>query len=303
MTLYVNSTGLMWENAPHFGAMFVFAEHRYYGLSVLFPNDDPLHDLRYLSDEQALLDYVELIEYLKRQYRNINVVVGFGGSYGGLLASWGRFHYPHVWDGVIAASAPVVSFEGNLKYTEEDFFAKGVTYDVSPAAGANAFCESNLRKAFADLALLQIEPSLLRRAFSVCATDNTTDDDLGWVATFWLKEALDFMSMGNFPYPSKYILNGDGSLPAFPVRLACDFLSRDLAEDDDLLDEWLVGLASFAGVYYNYTGKLPCNTLSAPVNPESQVVSTLWNYQYCSQIFQVFGQVTVRDGESVRVGR
>ena len=29
VTLYVNHTGLMWENAAQFGAMLIFAEHRY----------------------------------------------------------------------------------------------------------------------------------------------------------------------------------------------------------------------------------------------------------------------------------
>lgn len=31
---YVNATGLMWENAPEFGAMLLWAEHRYYGRCV-----------------------------------------------------------------------------------------------------------------------------------------------------------------------------------------------------------------------------------------------------------------------------
>ena len=97
------------------------------------------------------------------------------------------------------------------------------------------------------------------------------------------------MAMGNFPYPSTYILNGDGVLPAFPVRVACEYLSEDLTGDDKI-DEWLIGLSNFAGVYYNYTSTLTCNKLSSPVNPESEIVNTLWNYQYCSQIFQLFGQ-------------
>jgi lysosomal Pro-X carboxypeptidase len=112
---------------------------------------------------------------------------------------------------------------------------------------------------------------------------------LGHRATIWLNDALSVMSMGNFPYPSGYILNGDGLLPAFPVRAACEHLREDWTGDDQLGD-WLSGLASFAGVYYNYSGALDCNTLSAPVNNESSVVDTLWDYQYCSQLFMVGGQ-------------
>ena len=291
VTLYVNATGLMWENAQDFGALIVFAEHRYYGKSQVFP-DDPLSNLEYLSSEQALMDYVTLIHYLKTKYHfdETDSVIGFGGSYGGMLASWARFQYPHVWDGVIAGSAPIVSFEG-MEHVNPNFYAEGVTYDVTPAAGASEFCETNLRKAFANLALTEIDPSLLRSAFQVCDTDDTQDSELGIAATEWISEALSYMAMGNFPYPSGYILNGDGVLPAFPVRVACEYLAEDLTAED-LVQEWLAGLASFAGVYYNYTQTLSCNTMAAPVNPESKIVNALWNYQYCAQIFQVFGQET-----------
>jgi hypothetical protein len=30
--------------------------------------------------------------------------------------------------------------------------------------------------------------------------------------------------MGDYPYPSSYLLNGKGVLPAFPVRKACESL-------------------------------------------------------------------------------
>ena len=35
---YLEHTGLMWENAAEFGALLVFAEHRYYGEHVGFPS-------------------------------------------------------------------------------------------------------------------------------------------------------------------------------------------------------------------------------------------------------------------------
>ena len=293
VTLYVNATGLMWENAEEFGALVVFAEHRYYGKSQLFP-EDPLSNMKYLSSDQALMDYVTLIQYLKKEYgmRESDAVIGFGGSYGGMLASWARFRYPHVWDGVIAASAPILAFEGLEDFFEPTFFAEGLVYDVSTRGGVTTeFCETNLRKAFGEeRAILKVDDrALIRSSFRLCDDDSTTDENLADNVMNWLNNALAYMSMGNFPYPSGYILNGDGVLPAFPVRVACEHLKEDLTSESKLND-WLAGLASFAGVYYNYTNDLECNTISAPVNNESSIVDTLWDYQYCSQLFMVGGQ-------------
>jgi lysosomal Pro-X carboxypeptidase len=56
--------------------------------------------------------------------------------------------------------------------------------------------------------------------------------------------------MGNFPYPSSYILNGNGILPAYPVRVACESL-----KDKDLHGVGLLSaFASALGVFYNYSG-------------------------------------------------
>ena len=78
VTLYLEHTGLMWENAEAFGALLVFAEHRhasdssfhatemvrgdgsltcqacrYYGASKPY-RSHPLEHLQYLTSEQAL---------------------------------------------------------------------------------------------------------------------------------------------------------------------------------------------------------------------------------------------------------
>eukprot|EP00547_Thalassionema_nitzschioides_P004027 CAMPEP_0194206434 /NCGR_PEP_ID=MMETSP0156-20130528/5473_1 /TAXON_ID=33649 /ORGANISM="Thalassionema nitzschioides, Strain L26-B" /LENGTH=518 /DNA_ID=CAMNT_0038932961 /DNA_START=145 /DNA_END=1701 /DNA_ORIENTATION=- len=294
VTLYVNATGLMWEHSSDFGALIVFAEHRYYGKSKVLNNTE----LQYLSVEQALMDYVTLVDFLKKSYafdRERDAVIGFGGSYGGMLASWARFKYPNVWDGVIAASAPILSFEFDDFEYDYDFFAQGLTYDVTTAAGVGSrFCEANLRQLFAsdnndNNRLENISLAQIRSSFGICSDDNTTDDNLRGTVTGWVNEALSYMAMGNFPYPSSYILNGKGELPAFPIRVACEYLGEDFLASET---KWLEGLASFAGVYYNYTKTLSCNILSEPVNKEAQIVGALWDYQYCSQIFQVFSERT-----------
>lgn len=40
VSLYVGASGLMWENAPDFKALLVFAEHRFYGESLPFGAPD-----------------------------------------------------------------------------------------------------------------------------------------------------------------------------------------------------------------------------------------------------------------------
>lgn len=89
--LYLNNTGLMWELAPEHNAMLVFAEHRYYGESKPFPAKKLRKHMAYLTSEQAMADYADLLWELKEGLGEENVpVIGFGGSYGGMLATWFR---------------------------------------------------------------------------------------------------------------------------------------------------------------------------------------------------------------------
>ncbi len=82
----------MWDIEPHYNAMLVFAEHRYYGESLPFGQKSyhNLTYLAYLSSEQALADFAVLIAKLKQQYNN-PPFIAFGGSYGGQVAD--NVHY------------------------------------------------------------------------------------------------------------------------------------------------------------------------------------------------------------------
>jgi lysosomal Pro-X carboxypeptidase len=98
--VYVNNTGLMWDLAPRLGALIVFAEHRFFGKSVprLAGKTDCLSTLTAI---QALADYAKVVNVIKAKYKlgESNKVVAFGGSYGGMLAAWFRYKYPHVCTG------------------------------------------------------------------------------------------------------------------------------------------------------------------------------------------------------------
>ena len=83
----------------------IFAEHRYYGKSIPFgdeslkPGNPELSG--YLSSEQALADYANLLTYIKstKDGASTSPVIAFGGSYGGMLSAWFRVKYPHICDG------------------------------------------------------------------------------------------------------------------------------------------------------------------------------------------------------------
>ncbi|KAL3206978.1 hypothetical protein MRX96_039807 [Rhipicephalus microplus] len=80
---FITNTGIMWEWAPEFKALVVFAEHRFYGQSLPFGNESyqsPQH-LGYLTSEQALADYADLILHLKYTLPGAekSAVVAFGG--------------------------------------------------------------------------------------------------------------------------------------------------------------------------------------------------------------------------------
>lgn len=129
--LYVNNTGLMWENAQQFGALIIFAEHRYYGESLPFAEGSGEGCMNWLTTEQAMADYAYLIKSLKRDLNcEESPVIAFGGSYGGMTAAWMRMKYPYILDGAVAASAPIWSFTGMHPSYDYNAFSKVVATDA-----------------------------------------------------------------------------------------------------------------------------------------------------------------------------
>lgn len=58
------------------------------------------------------MDYVELIKEIRYLYGATDKpVIVFGGSYGGMLASWLRMKYPATFQGAYASSAPILYFK------------------------------------------------------------------------------------------------------------------------------------------------------------------------------------------------
>lgn len=167
---YINHTGLMWELAPHFGAVVVFLEHRYEGESIPDPSTTlpPVGKgcMAYSSSIQALADASYFIQnVLFTSDTNFSdpiqpsisslhrrPVIAFGGSYGGMLVAWLRMKYPSMVAGAISASAPIwglplamTSFESSMTTVIDSashIIAYGLTQSYPPA-GKNNFNDKN----------------------------------------------------------------------------------------------------------------------------------------------------------------
>eukprot|EP00939_MAST-03C_sp_MAST-3C-sp1_P001552 g1552.t1 len=204
--------------APKFGALVVFAEERYYGVSLPFGNatfDGGIETLKYLSTDNVLADYANLIQYLKANTPGLNEdtrVVAFGGSYGGTLATFMRVRYPNVVTGSLAASAPVLYYDPHGWKTHGDVIDSYTWADIT----ANAFqeCMPIIRYAIGVIESAAIED--LVDVFRLCEPSGlgpTSKSDL-------FVYALESMPQLNYP-------------PEWPVHHTCEMLSN--ADDDDIL--------------------------------------------------------------------
>ncbi|KAJ8966307.1 hypothetical protein NQ314_003572 [Rhamnusium bicolor] len=159
--MFAQNSGFLFDIAPRFKALIVFAEHRYYGESVPFGNlsyTSPEY-LGYLSSSQALADFVYLINELQKTYaptNNVNKtpVVAFGGSYGGMLAAWLKMKYPNSVVGAIASSAPIWMFKDENPC--EEFYGI-VTSSFKELGGEN--CVNTIKKSWAVIRFLKPLPA------------------------------------------------------------------------------------------------------------------------------------------------
>ncbi|PON92157.1 Peptidase S [Trema orientale] len=264
---FAANTGFVWEIAPQFGAMVVFPEHRYYGESVPYGNGEEAYKnattLSYLTAEQALADFSVLITNLKKNLSAEGCpVVLFGGSYGGMLASWMRLKYPHIAIGALASSAPILQFEDIVPVeTFYDLVSNGFKRESSS-------CFNTIKQSW-DVLLSEGQKNdgllQLTKSFHLCRTLRSIDD-----LTDWLESAYSYLAMVNYPYPSEFIM----PLPGHPIREVCSKIDRSPVEAS-ILERIFEGIS----VFYNYTGKVDCFQLDDDPHGMDG-----WNWQACTEM-------------------
>eukprot|EP01084_Bolivina_argentea_P266913 452902_1 len=293
--LFINHTGLMWENADTFNAIMIFAEHRYYGKSLPFGSnkaDSTDQHVVFFTIDQALADYAVLIQTLKMQWNSwLSPIIGFGGSYGGMLCTWFRIKYPQWVDGCIAASAPVVFYLGEHPSVNPNWHAQGITYDCLAVGGnKNDFCADNFRIAWPiifEYANTSQGRYNLYSAFNLCEIPKDYDEAVQIVD--WIMNVLGTFSMGSYPYSSDYFLNGNGVLPPYPMRLGCSYLTDTIYNGTNEEMTLLGIIGNFAGIFYNASGTETCFNINSGGGYD------IFGYLECASQFSVSGQDGVND--------
>lgn len=287
-----HNTGFMWDIAKDFHAMLVFAEHRYYGQSI--PLEDSSRQqgnpqfMGYLSSEQALADYAELLTYIKSNITGAAraPVIAFGGSYGGMLAAWLRVKYPHICDGAIASSAPISQFTTNCHAVSGS--VTSIYKNGDEHSGAKAVEEiGNSWDSINHLGSTTEGMIWLREKFKLCSEIDLPVDISNLKK--YLKNLWTNVAMMNYPYPASFAM----SLPGNPVvtitnRIVDVFIPNietfGINDNDDYktvkaqinIDRILAG----AQIYYNYTGNTVCLNLHDP----DELAAEMWDYQSCTEM-------------------
>ena len=243
---FYDNTGFVFDNAPEFGALVVFCEHRYYGKTLPFQTVNQTfarENIGYLSIEQALADYAMLIPQIKAKYgaTDKSFLISFGGSYGGMLSAWFRLKYPNVVDAALAASAPLGFAVGAAG--KPNFF-DAVTNDVDAVDGR---CPELVRNAFREiLDLAKSGESGLATISKTMKLCNPLRADRVNHLILWARNAFTTLGMMDYPYPTNFLC----PLPAFPIGASCKAILNGAADDDVLS-----GLTSAAGLVYNQSTK------------------------------------------------
>jgi lysosomal Pro-X carboxypeptidase len=292
VTMFAGNTGFMFTVAKKLNALVIFAEHRYYGESMPFGQQSfDLDKVGFLSVEQALADYANLITALKNDPALVGLhpaapVIAFGGSYGGMLSAWFRLKYPSIVAGSIAGSAPVNCFVG---VADSEAFSEVTTADFP--------CSSDIHadfRAVAEYATSTHGRDIIQKSLNLCGALETADAVEGVLN--YAVAAATYMAMTDYPYPADFLQ----PMPGYPANYTCT-LGADYAKQRGQPQEQtphnsgeLPWLHALLAVYYNSSGQAgTCFNTSGSVSPSLGMQA--WDYQACTELVLPTGSNGIDD--------
>jgi len=277
--LYARFMGQLWEMSSRFGAMLVFAEHRFFGKSTSV-RATSISETRgsqsvvggeHLSPQQAVLDFASLIAHLQSKRPKSQGTVVFGGSYGGVLAAMLRQQRPDLVLGAVASSAPLELWQ---PWFNPELLARAETHTTVRLGGRQ--CADRFHRAAAVAWQLghgsSDDKEVLRRSLALCKVLETKA-----MPTLLqrFRDAITTLSMASYPQTSSFFTGGRGNLPAYPLREACAKINASS------LSTPLDGLKSTLMMYYNASGDLSCFD---PDRPVEGATGNLYGFLRCGSL-------------------
>lgn len=131
-------------------ARMVAIEHRYYGVSLPYPNFSTAA-LSNLSTEEAIKDLARFQKQIIEDKHWIGRWISFGGSYPGSLSAYYRLSHPELVSGALASSAPVMAKEDFVEYDEH------VSKVLSPE------CRTKVRQAVHQIEEVMSQPAEFKK--------------------------------------------------------------------------------------------------------------------------------------------
>jgi lysosomal Pro-X carboxypeptidase len=281
VTAFWSGNGFMIDYlAPKWGALVFFPEQRYYGESI------PSSSMEYLTTQNVLEDFVELLGFVQKEYKAENCpVVSFGGSYGATLTTLLREAYPTVIIGGLASSQELGYYDpenweshGVDEFTFSDIVTKD--YDSADPQCLDAISATKV-------AIDQTSTDELVKAFNLCDASG-----LGPHKTDLYLYGLEGLCQQNYPYAV-------GTMPAWPVTYVCKQLVQAL--NTCTASSCLVDAAA------------AMTNLALGVDPSEGCMETLeegpgnipgdgpglgaWGYQSCTETLHLFSSRGIRDYE------
>jgi len=207
----------------------IFGEHRYFGES--YPYDPsiaftPEHNI-YLTVEQAMMDYVMLIQYIRETYSmEDKACVVFGGSYGGMLAGWLRQKYPHVFQGALSCSGPSVYFK-DAPSAPEMAYSMVATNDFK---GALDKSPSLIRESFERLVNQTNNTESWAEISEIFNTCDVINETLNIHNLYLhLSNGYQYLCMTDYPYPASFL----EPMPGFPVNVSASMWENVTTDGSD----------------------------------------------------------------------
>lgn len=195
--------------------------------------------------------------------------------------------YPHIIEGAIAASAPILYFKNGAP---EEGFYKVITDDFK---AQDEQCVDIIRSGF-DVLLAHRNNATsyarLSERFQTCETITKPEDIDALMAL--LNAGLAYMAMTDYPHPASFL----EPMPAWPVEVACQRIVDGIkqaeeyglyAYDGPYAEEYqkihtLQLMKSALDVYFNYTGATKCYDIKS--DGTGGLDAQGWNYLACTDV-------------------